>query len=226
MAAELSARRYLLDLLIRLMLGLLFAFAAGACLKSGIAGLQKIDFSNLRPYQISQMLSVFTIGFYTLIVACLYALRLRPVSKFMGILPCATALLGGFLLSALLLLSPRTDLPLAALIFADLLVVTGNIFAMIVLLQLGRSFSILPEGRRMVTRGSYAVVRHPLYLAEAVATLGVAINFLSLWALLLIASQFALQIARIHYEEKVLRQHFPAYEAYARKTPRLIPGVY
>jgi protein-S-isoprenylcysteine O-methyltransferase Ste14 len=144
----------------------------------------------------------------------------------MGVVPCATALLGGFLLSALLLLSPRENLPVWTMVCADLLVVIGNILAMIVLLQLGRSFSILPESRQMVTRGPYAVVRHPLYLAEAVATLGLAIDFLSLWALLLVTMQFALQIARIHYEEKVLKKHFPAYAAYARKTWRLIPGIY
>jgi protein-S-isoprenylcysteine O-methyltransferase Ste14 len=144
----------------------------------------------------------------------------------MGVLPCAAALLGGFLLSALLLLRPREDLPMGALVFADLLVVTGNVFAIVVLLQLGRSFSILPESRRMVTRGPYAVVRHPLYLAEAVASVGVAINFLSPAAVMLVAAQFAAQIARIHYEEKILREHFPAYRIYARKTWRLIPGVY
>ncbi len=226
MNAKLSARRHYLDLLVRFALGLVFAFWAGACLKSGIAGLQKIDFGNLQLRQIGQILSVFTIGSYMLVIACLYALRLRPVSKFMGVLPCATAILGGFLLSALLLLRPREDLPLWALMFSDLLVVVGNGFAVIVLLQLGRSFSILPEGRRMVTHGLYAVVRHPLYLTEAVATLGVAINFLSPWALLLVAMQFALQIGRIHYEEKVLKEHFPKYEDYARKTWRLIPGVY
>jgi len=226
MNAKLSARRHYLDLLVRFALGLVFAFWAGACLKSGIVGLQEIDSSNLQPRQISQILSVFTIGFYMLVIACLYVLRLRPVSKFMGVTPCATAILGGFLLSALLLLHQREDLPLWAPLFSDLLVVVGNGFAIIALLQLGRSFSILPEGRRMVTHGLYAVVRHPLYLAEAVATLGVAINFFSSWALILVAMQLALQIGRIHYEEKVLKEYFPEYEDYARKTWRLIPGVY
>jgi protein-S-isoprenylcysteine O-methyltransferase Ste14 len=226
MNAKLSARRPYSGFVVRLALGLVFAVLAGACLKSGISGLRRISFDNLRLHQIGQILSVLTIGFYTLVIACLYVLRLRPVSKFMGALPCATAILGGFLLSALLLLPSREDLPLWALLFSDLLVVVGNTFAITILLQLGRSFSILPEGRRMVTRGFYSVVRHPLYLAEAVATLGVAINFLSAWALILVAMQFALQITRIHYEEKVLKEHFPEYGDYARKTWRLIPGVY
>jgi protein-S-isoprenylcysteine O-methyltransferase Ste14 len=159
-------------------------------------------------------------------IACLYVLRLRPVSKFAGAIPCAAAILGGFLMSALLLLSPREDLPLWARITASLLVVVGNAFAIMIILRLGRSFSILPEGRRLVTSGPYAVVRHPLYLAEAVATLGAVINFLSPWALLLVVVQLGLQMVRIHYEEKVLKESFPEYEDYAQRTWRLIPGIY
>jgi protein-S-isoprenylcysteine O-methyltransferase Ste14 len=159
-------------------------------------------------------------------IACLYVLRLRPVSAFAGTFPCAAAILGGFLLSGLLLLGPRKDLPLAAEIAAGVLVVAGNIFAVLILLRLGRSFSILPEGRKLVTKGPYKVVRHPLYLAEAVATVGVLINFLSVWALVLVALQIALQLVRIHYEERVLRENFPEYAGYAQRTARLIPGVY
>ena len=159
-------------------------------------------------------------------IACLYVVRLKPISKFAGIVPCVAALSGGFLMSALLLFSPRDDLPLWALGLASFLVIIGNLFTVAILMQLGRSFSILPEGRRLVTHGPYSVVRHPLYLAEAVATLGVVINFLSVWSLLLVALQFALQITRIHYEEKVMKQTFPEYHDYAKRTWRLIPGIY
>jgi len=56
--------------------------------------------------------------------------------------------------------------------------------------------------------------------------LGVVINFLSVWALSLVAVQLALQVVRIHYEEKVLKETFPEYHDYAQKTWRLIPGIY
>jgi protein-S-isoprenylcysteine O-methyltransferase Ste14 len=69
-------------------------------------------------------------------------------------------------------------------------------------------------------------VRHPLYLAEAVATLGAMISFLSVWALLLVVVQMTLQLVRIHYEERVLRQTFPEYAGYAKRTARLIPEIY
>jgi protein-S-isoprenylcysteine O-methyltransferase Ste14 len=219
-------RRHLIDLAIRFALGLTFALAAGFYLHNGMNYVQAVDFNNPQPHQIAHILSVFAIGLYTLMVACLYALRLRPRSKFAGVGPCAAAILGGFLMSALLLLSPREDLPLWALTTAAALVLIGNFFTVVILLHLGRSFSILPEGRRLVTHGPYAVVRHPLYLAEAVAALGAVITFLSPWALILVVVQIAMQIARIHYEEKVLKETFPEYEDYAKKTWRLIPGIY
>ena len=137
-----------------------------------------------------------------------------------------TAIGGGFLVSAILLLAPRAELPLAAKIAAAALILIGNVFAAYALSHLGRSFSILPEGRKLVTGGPYRYVRHPLYAAEAVATLGAMINFLSPWAVAIVALQLALQLGRIHYEEKVLRAAFPQYAAYAKRTARLIPGVY
>ena len=91
---------------------------------------------------------------------------------------------------------------------------------------LGRSFSILPEGRELVTGGPYRFIRHPLYLAEAFATIGAMIHFLSPAAVALVAAQFLLQFARMHYEEKVLRETFPDYVKYSRRTARLIPGIY
>ena len=226
MNSQISKRRDLFDLLIRFALGITFALWAGICLWGGIAGLREVDLAHPQPHEVGHILSVLAIGIYTLMVACLYVVRLRPVNKFAGAIPCAAAILGGFLMSGLLLLSPREDLPMWARLVACFLVVVGNGFAIVIMMRLGRSFSILPEGRRLVTQGPDAVVRHPLYLAEAVATLGVVINFLSPWALVLVTVQLGLQMVRIHYEEKVLKEHFPEYEDYAKKTWRLIPGIY
>ena len=92
--------------------------------------------------------------------------------------------------------------------------------------MLGRSISILPQARRLVTWGPYALVRHPLYLGEIVAIIGVALQYLSTWALLLVGLQFAFQLLRIENEERVLVQVFPEYADYVARTARLVPGVY
>ena len=215
-----------IDLCVRALLGLTFAFSAGICFRSSIEQFQNLDFDHLDAQLFSHALSVLAIGLYTLMIACLYALRLRAKGRASGAFPCAAAILGGFLMSGLLLLNQRPDLPLYAQVAACVLVLVGNAFAVYILLHLGRSFSILPESRKLVTTGPYQIVRHPLYLAEAVATLGALIAFLSPWALLLVVIQIALQIVRIHYEEKTLSENFPEYKEYAKKTWRLIPGIY
>ena len=219
-------RRQIIDFMIRAALGLTFALAAGIYFKNAFAELLTPDAGTSGMHHMGRGLSILAIGLYTLMIGCLYALRLSPANRATGTWPCAAAILGGFLMSGLLLFNPRHDLSLSVQIAASLLVLIGNSFAVLILLQLGRSFSILPESRKLVTKGPYKIVRHPLYLAEAVAALGALINFLSAWALVLVAVQIALQMVRIHYEERVLRETFPEYESYARRTARLIPGVY
>jgi protein-S-isoprenylcysteine O-methyltransferase Ste14 len=94
------------------------------------------------------------------------------------------------------------------------------------MLVLGRSISLVPEARRLVTKGPYALIRHPLYLGEMVAISGIALQHLSVWALLLLCLAWAFQFQRMKYEERVLSQSFPEYEDYMAKTARLVPGVY
>lgn len=223
---EVSAIRRADDLLIRVFAVVIFTVYAGYCFEISFVRLHSVDFSNLQLLQVGRVLAIFTVGLYTTIIAFLYIVRLRPVNKSSGVIPSITALVGGFMMMSLLLFNSREDLPVGVQVFADVLVVIGNIFAAIVFLQLGRSFSILPEGRRLVTHGVYSVVRHPLYLAETVSVTGLAITYWSPWVVVLAVVWFATQLARTYNEEKVLKEYFPEYLDYARKTPRVIPGIY
>jgi protein-S-isoprenylcysteine O-methyltransferase Ste14 len=84
----------------------------------------------------------------------------------------------------------------------------------------------MAETRQLVTTGPYRFVRHPLYLAEEIAIVGVFIQFASVWTALLLAVQIGFQLRRMHNEELVLAAGFSEYDAYRRNTARLIPGIY
>ena len=65
-----------------------------------------------------------------------------------------------------------------------------------------------------------------MYLGELAMMTGIALQFLSVWALLLLGLQFAFQLLRMRYEERLLLAAFPDYADYMAKTARLVPGVY
>ncbi len=162
--------------------------------------------------------------FMSLMIA-LFLFRLQPVSKAKGIMPRLTAVVGTFFMFLLILFPAATPSLLQTLIGTSL-VVLGTAFSIIAVGTLGRSFSIMAEARRLVTRGVYSIVRHPLYLAEEIAVLGIVVQVFSLPAVLLLTLHVAIQIRRMENEETVLKNAFPEYETYMVQTRRLIPGVY
>jgi len=159
------------------------------------------------------------------LIAVMTLARRRPVRKSEGWLPRMAALAGLLMLYGLLLF-PRVAPDAAWDAAALALLVAGHFLCAVTLAQLGRSFSVMPEARKLVTAGLYSKIRHPLYLAEGVATLGVFLQYRSLGAALLVAAQFAVQLWRMHEEEKVLEAQFPDYAGYRARTARLVPGVY
>jgi protein-S-isoprenylcysteine O-methyltransferase Ste14 len=175
-------------------------------------------------YAVHMATRLSTIAFMLLVTATVI-FRSRPSGKASGLEPRIAALVGSFMIYGILLF-PRYNLSLSGEITATLLVMIGNAGAVIALSQLGRSFSIMAESRRLVTTGPYRFVRHPLYAGELIATIGVFLQFASLWTALLLLVQFAFQLRRMHNEELVLTASFPEYDAYQRATARLIPGVY
>ena len=162
---------------------------------------------------------------FLILIATSVLLRGRPAGKARGVEPRVSALIGTFLITAVVFF-PRRELSPAAGIVSTLLILTGNALSVYVLAQLGRSFSVMAEARRLVTSGVYRIVRHPLYVAEELAVIGLVMQFLSLWTALLLAVQIAFQLRRVHNEETILGETFPEYAAYRAKTARLIPGVY
>ena len=162
---------------------------------------------------------------YLVVIAASILVRMRPARKARGLEPRVSALIGTFLLTAVVIL-PRRDLsPVAGLVSA-LLTTAGSAFAVVVLAQLRGSFSVMAESRELVTKGLYRIVRHPLYLAEEIAAIGVAMQFFSPWTVLILAVQIGFQLRRMRNEEVVLTASFPEYLAYQTRTARILPGIY
>ncbi len=113
----------------------------------------------------------------------------------------------------------------AVLVAGEVLLVAGMAWSVWSVRVLDRSLSVIPQARELVRRGPYAQVRHPLYLGELVATLGLALTLggplpLAGWAVLV-----ALQAYRARHEERLLGAALPGYEEYRRSTALLVPGV-
>jgi protein-S-isoprenylcysteine O-methyltransferase Ste14 len=114
------------------------------------------------------------------------------------------------------------------LIVAHILVLSGLVFSVFAISHLGRCFGVLADARGLVTKGAYRVVRHPLYLGELTSILGLALAAQHMVVPLLFwGTLAAIQLTRIHYEERVLTATFADYPHYAADVPhRLVPGLY
>jgi protein-S-isoprenylcysteine O-methyltransferase Ste14 len=97
--------------------------------------------------------------------------------------------------------------------------------------DLGTNWSITLEVRekhQLVTQGIYRHIRHPMYLALLVYGLGQALvvpNWIAgpSYAVAM-ALLFALRFTR---EERMMLEEFGSdYDAYMRRTKRLVPGVW
>ena len=175
-------------------------------------------------YGINIAMRVSSIAFLFLL-AIMAVVRGRARGKARGVEPRISALVGTFLVCAVALF-PRRELSVGGEIAATTLILLGTALAVYALTRLGRSFSVMAEARQLVTSGVYRIVRHPLYVAEEIAVIGLVIQFLSYQTLLLVAVHAGFQLRRMRNEEAILISSFPEYGAYKEKTARLIPGIY
>jgi protein-S-isoprenylcysteine O-methyltransferase Ste14 len=224
MASWKSALPWLRDLLIRAFVGLWFLLQAANFVREMTIILAKAGPLTRGDY--IHLLSEVSLFLFFIVMACLTVLRSRPVAQAPGVWPRLSALLGAYLLYALPLLAHNRELGTGGRLVSSLLLIGGDVAAVLILFRLGKSFSIMAEARRLVTRGPYAFVRHPLYLAEQIALLGAIMQYDLLPAGCLYAAQFAFQIQRMRNEEKILQASFPEYRAYMARTARLVPGIW
>jgi protein-S-isoprenylcysteine O-methyltransferase Ste14 len=142
----------------------------------------------------------------------------RPSRSPVAFLACALAM------GAVIAFSdPSPSTPEELVIAGELVAVAFCVWLLASVLVLGRCFGVLPEARGMVTTGPYRLVRHPVYLGEIGACVGLALAAPSLANLGFLTALFVAQAVRMRLEERALTLAFPRYAEYAASTPRLLP---
>jgi protein-S-isoprenylcysteine O-methyltransferase Ste14 len=106
----------------------------------------------------------------------------------------------------------------------------GGVLRLWPVFVLGSRFSglvAIQAGHKLQTHGLYGLIRNPSYLGMIVIMLGWGLAFRG-WSGIVIALLLLVPLVpRIHAEERLLREHFGAeYEAYVKRTWRLMPLVY
>lgn len=106
----------------------------------------------------------------------------------------------------------------------------GGLLRIIPVFVLGNRFSglvAIQPGHKLETGGVYSVIRNPSYLGMVITALGWVLAFRSVVGILGVATMLVPLVARIHAEERLLREQFGAeYEDYFNRTWRLLPGIY
>ena len=210
------------DLLAALPLIVWYGLCVAARLPALVQGIAVTDFRAVDLHTILGLVSKLTTLVFISTLIALLIFRDKPQAKAEGLMPRAAAITGTYLSVGIVLLPP-VELSNQLYFISTLLAVVGTIFAVYSALNLGQSISMMSEARRLVVRGPYAVVRHPLYLGEGIILIGLTLQFFSLWAVLILMLQYACQVIRMNNEEQVLLRTFPQYRNYMAQTARLIP---
>ena len=109
-------------------------------------------------------------------------------------------------------------------------VIAAQVLAVALMIWARRSFqsgqfstNAEPKEGTLMSNGPYRFIRHPMYAASLLLSWSSILGHLSTITMI-IGLIITLNIAnRIGVEEQYLREHFPDYTEYARKTKRILP---
>jgi protein-S-isoprenylcysteine O-methyltransferase Ste14 len=122
-----------------------------------------------------------------------------------------------------------SDIPVGAVLGADVLVILGYALVFLVFKEnpfASRVVEVEPD-QKVISTGPYALVRHPMYLGTSIMWLATPIALGSYWALPVFLILPIVLVYRIRNEEEVLLRELPGYREYTQKVRyRLIPGIW
>jgi protein-S-isoprenylcysteine O-methyltransferase Ste14 len=222
-AVQTGTRAYWRELLFsRLVPALFFSVFLARQLLFAWDGLHSVHKASDYLFVFQQLLSV---AFFTMLVV-LYTTRLPKRGTDHRWAVVLVAFTGTFAALATPFL-PGGGRRESLVLFADIMATAGLAYTVWGLAYLRRSFSIMPEARRLVMGGPYSLSRHPVYLGEIVTVIGVNLATAGLPGSLAIALVIACQLLRMRWEEEVLGRTFPNdYPGYALRVPRYFPNPF
>jgi protein-S-isoprenylcysteine O-methyltransferase Ste14 len=170
------------------------------------------------------LMSRFCLATFYMLLALLIITRPPAKAQADGLLPRMAAFVGTYLPWTITFFG-KTDQALPNLA-STACVLIGMIMMLVTIRHLGRSFSLVPQARSVVQTGPYRWIKHPLYLSEEIAILGVVLQYLTPVTVIVLVLHIGVQVCRIHYEEDLLRRNCSEYSSYEASRWRLIPYVW
>ena len=89
--------------------------------------------------------------------------------------------------------------------------------------------SILPEpsaNATLITKGPYRFIRHPMYTAILLGSVGLVINQFTWLRLAIVIALAIVLLIKLNWEEKMLLEKFDAYKEYMKHSKRLVPFIF
>jgi len=170
------------------------------------------------------LLSSFCLATFYVLLALLTMTRSPAKAQADGLLPRIAAFVGTYMPWTIAFFG-KTDQALPNLA-STACVLIGMIMMLVTIRHLGRSFSLVPQARNVVQTGPYRWIKHPLYLAEEIAVLGVVLRNPTPLTAVLLVLHIGVQVCRILYEEDLLRRNCPEYSSYEASRWRVVPYVW
>lgn len=160
-----------------------------------------------------------------------YSLELAPVQRLPGAKPFLGAAAGGLLASSLGMVSlhgGRLSLPAWFSVLGGVLLPLASfllVYSLFLELPFRRTYMAPGQGPRLVTTGTYALVRHPTVLWYGLLLMSLLLLTRSLTLLMALPLWLGLDILWVILQEQSsLPRTFPHYWRYKQVTPMLIPN--
>lgn len=124
---------------------------------------------------------------------------------------------------------PITPNPLTLRIVGTVVYTVGLLTAIAARFQLGDNWANIEtsqvlQRQRVVAKGVYAYIRHPIYSGDLLLLFGLELA-LNSWLVLGVFTLAPIVLLRAIKEERMLVQALPGYDSYCVRTKRFIPFV-